>query len=169
MYADGGIKVRAARDIEPGEEIFASYDMCVDCDDAEEYWGTPEILKDFGFLEGYPHRWVYVDQNIWFVIDQAETQNGTLEIYFDTEDEESFGIPDVSAISFMENELKRLEKLGGHFTLSQFPAVPKHEWDTIVDFYQATSTALKMGIAASKAYHEGGGRVWKEDGFLFFY
>merc|ERR1712008_317650 len=42
MYNADGLKVRAARNLDKGEEILASYDKCLDCNDVESVWGTPE-------------------------------------------------------------------------------------------------------------------------------
>ena len=35
------------------------YRMPADCLEIDDVWGTPEILKDFGFVENHPHRWIF--------------------------------------------------------------------------------------------------------------
>ena len=32
--------------------------MCEDCENREETYGTPETLRDYGFVEQYPQRWI---------------------------------------------------------------------------------------------------------------
>jgi hypothetical protein len=39
MYDKDGIRVWSSRAIQKGEEIFASYDKCLDCSDISSYWG----------------------------------------------------------------------------------------------------------------------------------
>ena len=60
MYANDGQSVRASTHINGGDELYATYDECLDCRGGEtwRYWGTPEILRDFGFVERYKQRWV---------------------------------------------------------------------------------------------------------------
>ena len=69
ISSESGIKVWASKPIKAGEEIFASYDRCLDCQDVANYWGTPEILRDFGFVERYPRRFVAYDEGIWFEVE----------------------------------------------------------------------------------------------------
>eukprot|EP00978_Attheya_sp_CCMP212_P048228 scaffold489782_cov110-Attheya_sp.AAC.1 len=64
MNSEEGIKVLASKDILAGEEFFMSYDFCTDCPGTENKWGTPEILRDFGFVEPYPQRWTFHEPEI---------------------------------------------------------------------------------------------------------
>ena len=151
MYSEGGIKVRASRLIEAGEEIFASYDLCLDCLEVHKEWGTPEILKDFGFVENYPHRWIF-DNNgstIWFEI-VATPQDG-LSVVFDTLKENSFGIPKRKDILFLQSELERLQRVGKEF-LKERGSIPHYEWNMINAYHEAAVTGISTGIEAiSKA------------------
>ena len=58
IYNLGGLRVRAAVDIKKGDQVYGSYDLCVDCFEASDYQGTPEILKNFGVVEPYPQRYL---------------------------------------------------------------------------------------------------------------
>jgi len=151
IYSEGGIKVRASRPIEAGEEIFASYDTCLDCFDDENFSGTPEILKDFGFVENYPHRWIF-DNNgstiwfeIWFEID--ETHNG-LYVDWDTLEEDAFGIPGREDILFLQSELERLRRVGKEF-LKEKGSIPQYEWEMINAFHEAAVLGISMAIEAA--------------------
>ena len=151
MYANGGIQVRASREIHAGEEIYATYDKCVDCMDIDDYWGTPEILRDFGFVEDYPRRWVFVDQEIWFEIWKDE-DTGELEVIWDDDDdpghEDAYGAPGKEGIEFLQKELVRLEDI----SLDSCPdSVPKNECDIILQYHSSAKTAMAAAIEAAKA------------------
>lgn len=140
MHEPIGLKVRAARDLEKGEEIFATYDKCLDCKGVEEYWGTPEILKDFGFVENYPHRWVFTDQNIWF------------QIYKDYEFDAYFGdtnqstTPSKEQLDFLEKELDRLELLIEDVVLAGKGNVPEREWRTVQKYHEVAVIDLDVVV-----------------------
>eukprot|EP00588_Corethron_pennatum_P010730 CAMPEP_0194280678 /NCGR_PEP_ID=MMETSP0169-20130528/18302_1 /TAXON_ID=218684 /ORGANISM="Corethron pennatum, Strain L29A3" /LENGTH=371 /DNA_ID=CAMNT_0039025485 /DNA_START=21 /DNA_END=1136 /DNA_ORIENTATION=+ len=70
------IKVRASRAIEAGEEIYTSYNMCKDCGNRHETYGTPQIFSDYGFVEQYPQRWILGPA----VFDIKEAEGGGLEV-----------------------------------------------------------------------------------------
>jgi hypothetical protein len=143
MYDKEGFKVRAARDIKAGEEIFATYDKCVDCYGIDAYWGTPEILKDFGFVEGYPHRWVFYDEGIWFEI--YEDEDGELEAIFDDDTADSYGIPNKEQIQFLQKEINRLNDVG-KIVLNDQGDVPDREWQTIKNLHTAAVTDISAAI-----------------------
>jgi hypothetical protein len=147
IYSEGGIKVRASEPIEAGEEIFASYDLCLVCLDMDDEWGTPEILKDFGFVENYPHRWIF-DNNgstIWFEI--YSTHNG-LRVVWDTLEEDSFGIPGSEDILFLQSELERLRRVGKDF-LEEKGSIPQYEWNVIIAYHEAAIVGVSMAIEAA--------------------
>lgn len=54
-------RVIANRTIEAGEQIYNSYDMCEECnaDAVDSGYGTPEIFRDYGFIEDLPQRWSF--------------------------------------------------------------------------------------------------------------
>jgi hypothetical protein len=63
------LQVKASRTIAAGEELYVSYDDCFDCNDI--LWGTPEILRDFGFVESYPRTFYLDAMGLLFQVDQA--------------------------------------------------------------------------------------------------
>jgi len=128
MYEPEGMKVRASRDLEAGEELFASYDKCLDCGDLNEYWGTPEILKDFGFVENYPHRWIYGQETIW--IEAYEDEEVPFITWFS---EEEGAPPSDEQLDFLKKEVARLEAI----SLEEQGAIGDWEWYTIQKYRQA--------------------------------
>ena len=50
----------ASQDISAGDQIYNSYNMCVFCFGRKNGgYGTPEIFRDYGFVENYPQRWMF--------------------------------------------------------------------------------------------------------------
>ncbi len=48
----------ALRDIQKGDQIFISYNMCEQCGARSEYgFGTAEMFREYGFVEWFPQRW----------------------------------------------------------------------------------------------------------------
>jgi len=138
MYEKDGIRVRAARNLRVGEEIFASYDLCLDCKGIEEYWGTPEILKDFGFVENYPHRWVFPEHDIWFEV----SEDYEFDVYFGPDHEET---PSEKQMELLTKELDRLEEIGESFPEDR-GSVSEHEWNTIKWFHDAATIDLYVVV-----------------------
>lgn len=146
MYDKEGLQVRAAKAIKAGEEIFASYDKCLDCSDLEDFWGTPEILRDFGFVEAYPHRWVFDDEeDIWFEIKENPLDKKLWVDFYATDSDD--GIPDEDEISYLQDELDRLSHLQRNFTLNHTTtSMPSNEYATIMRFYQAAKDDLQLAV-----------------------
>ena len=155
QWANDRLKVRAKRKIQKGEEIYASYDACVDCGKTSWYWGTPEILRDFGFVENYKRRWVFQEEEIFFEVDLKESDNGKHEIVitWDNDDEDAYGIPEEEEIRVLRKELRRLEGLKGN-ELREQRSVPDHEWNTILQFYQASVEAISKAIESAESFRD---------------
>lgn len=160
LSSKSGIKVRASQPIKAGEEIFASYDKCLDCSDVSYYWGTPEILRDFGFVERYPRRFVEYDEDIWFEL--WEGPGRELEVRWDDyglSDEEMryyqshgylSGPPNEEGIAYMKRELKRIDALPPN-QISDCPTnVPVNECRTILQYKDAVTEAYTLAIAEAE-------------------
>ena len=160
LSSKSGIKVRASQPIKAGEEIFASYDKCLDCSDVSYYWGTPEILRDFGFVERYPRRFVEYDEDIWFEL--WEGPGRELEVRWDDYglgDEEMryyqshgylTGSPSEEGIAYMKKELQRIGALPPS-EMSDCPTnVPANECRTILQYKEAVTEAYTLAIAEAE-------------------
>lgn len=52
--------IHASRDIEAGEQIHISYNIGSHLSEySNKYYSTPEFLRDYGFIESMPQRWVW--------------------------------------------------------------------------------------------------------------
>ena len=156
------IIVQAARDIHPGEQIYTTYNWCEDCSNRKLHYGTPELLRDYGFVERFPQRWVFHDQGVIFDLDQRYDENGQLnpEILLswvegykhDPKTREhklhKYKLTE-ERLTFFTQQLKRLESLGETVFKQQDPNIPDHEWQTLSEFHEAYTTAIRLAIEKS--------------------
>jgi hypothetical protein len=102
------VEVSAWRDLEPGEQIYTHYDY--------DQTGTPELLRDYGFVEAYPQRYIFHEQRIAFVVDFDDEDN--LEVDWlsrirDMDYMHPHRTPMLhvgTAVAFLEQEHQRLEQ-----------------------------------------------------------
>jgi len=151
----------AYRNIQKGEQIYISYNQCANCFNRHYNFGTPEILRDYGFVEPYPQRWVFHSQEIAF--DIVEKKSGDLELYWldgrlDPHFDEWFEVTE-AGINFLKSQLRRLKTLNETVMqpvleemVSGEELVPRSEMDTIMNYYNALTTAIEMAVESSKTY-----------------
>lgn len=162
MYDKDGLKVRSSRPIKSGEEIFATYDKCVDCEDISDEWGTPEILRDFGFVESYPHRWIFEDANeldadIWFEIKQDDKNETSVEWWFD-EATGAHEVPNLKELLFLSKELNRVTEVGKGLNMTDAAYtgdMPVREWYMISQYQKAAEQALRLALRDAERVNPG--------------
>ncbi|KAG7349592.1 spermidine synthase [Nitzschia inconspicua] len=58
------VQISARRDILKGEELRRSYNQAKNMGDrVSPFYGTPDFLRDFGFVEEYPRRWTFLNKD----------------------------------------------------------------------------------------------------------
>mmetsp|Transcript_2483 Transcript_2483/g.3696 ORF Transcript_2483/g.3696 Transcript_2483/m.3696 type:complete len:401 (+) Transcript_2483:85-1287(+) len=165
IYDEVGTIVHASKAIFSGEEILASYDKCFDCGDDAMEQGTPEILKNFGFVEGYPHRWVFNGddgkfdglEDLWFEVHSDGTDERWIEWWFNETTGVYDGIQNNAQMLYLQRELQRLDEVGRKFNLTSCSYegyVPFKEWQMISEYYHAAKDAMMLviGYAMAKIY-----------------
>lgn len=130
------ISVRALRDIVAGEEIYTSYNLCEDCGQRHKGYGTPEILRDYGFVEQYPTRWA-LKGRFRFTVDQTGP-NGEPEIKWLVKKKPT-------KTEHIRDALKRLEEFDVNWSSLSSP-VPSHERNTIELYRAALVEALSLAL-----------------------
>jgi spermidine synthase len=138
------LQVWASRNIKAGEEIFNSYTFCTDCKGRFTGYGTPEILRDFGFVERYPQQWFF-DTTVWFEVDAEYDEQGADTGNFIVNWLQEYP-PSLNEIRAFIAKLDRLNRVADiEFDFMDL-AIPKNEWDVIVEFYNATSHAMRLAL-----------------------
>ena len=145
VHQDKPILVTALRNIKAGEEIYTSYNMCRDCENRFTTYGTPEILRDYGFVEQLPQTWIFNNLDLSFRIDEIydKDKNGTGE-HKVTEwitDE-----PDEDDINWLKDRLKDIAVIKKVDLAKRRKNVPEHEWNIINEFNSALEFAINTAI-----------------------
>jgi len=143
--------VKAKKDIKAGEEIYTSYNMCQDCAARINSYGTPEILRDYGFVEQQPQSWIFPDIDVAFRTDDVLDEKGepTGEIKLSewipdgqVDDEESY-----EALNDMYEEVVERKEI---LLSDRDKNVPENEWNVIVAYADALELAVKTALDSSE-------------------
>jgi len=146
------VKVQASRKIKAGEEVYTSYDSCFDCGARARGYGSPEIFRDYGFVEMLPQKFTVGPNEahrISFTLDSRKTKDGEDELFVTWEDGK---FPGDGIVNFMERQSDRLRALGGGMFAPDADKphnVPQHEWDTILRYHKTMLTALDEAVNAA--------------------
>lgn len=155
IYSDEGITIWTSEPVPAGGELLASYDGCIDCLGIQDYWGTPEILRDFGFVERSAQRWVYLEQEIWF--ETHEQENGTTTVHWDddvtyTEFEDEprrrWGAPKANGTEFLASELNRIRAV--NMQDGEYNSIPMSELGTILQYRETAINSLALAIQSAR-------------------
>jgi SET domain len=149
LRSEEGLRVWALRDIDAGQELFATYNYCTDCYDVGDDWGTPGIYRDFGFVEDFPQMWPFLDHDIFYKVVQQEKTGHVRAVFFKdpTTGEILEGLPDDKGLQYLRDELSRVAALDLEKELEG--DLPPHEWDMIVKYHRSVITALTAGVEAT--------------------
>lgn len=127
--------VYALRDLEAGEELFRSYRECQDCyTERRDYLGTPEMLRDYGFVETYPHTFHFVDDITVLVDDIGGGGNYAARCVNDNNK--------CPSKQFVEARIKDLKEVIGYMIQTSEPIMEKYEYETIKAYHKALLVAL---------------------------
>jgi spermidine synthase len=142
------LHVKARRAIAAGEELYASFNDCHDCSDTPHDRGTPELLRDFGFVESYPRTfYLEEDAGVDFKVDQEEEENGEtfLQVTW------LGGRPNALAIEYLEEELVRLQDMTHQGIMEgRRELMLEGEYDVIFQFHQALTEAFYAAIKEAR-------------------
>lgn len=149
------VRVMASRDIKAGEEIYNSYNFCVDCEGRYHNYGTAEILRDYGFVEPFPQRWIFPKpHNIEFDLDEEYDEDdkptGKIKLTWINDRKE----PSKTSIKWFKSQYKRVKEFGDN--LGDRPKdVPVNEWDVIVEYQHSLERAMMIALEALESSSSG--------------
>jgi hypothetical protein len=150
-----GFIVKASEPIAVGQELYVSFDRCLDCGDDPEYIGTPEIFRDLGVLEEYPQRFHFggdgITTLISFDIELVEDENGETILAADwIFDHTPLSGSYYGGTRFMIEHLERLKEYKTAVLLPARGTVPDQELDAILQYHQALINALTLGVSLAE-------------------
>eukprot|EP00978_Attheya_sp_CCMP212_P047318 scaffold421305_cov50-Attheya_sp.AAC.1 len=132
----------ADRDIEAGEQVNHSYNLCPTCGSRiREGYGTPQLFRDYGFVEQYPQRWDFHGAVRFDLMIKSDTK---LEVVWID------GIyPTRRGQLVLEEEKDRLEQVVSWFDdRTEDLSLPTHEYETCKRYLNALYTAVYSARAA---------------------
>lgn len=158
---DGGrmgtaIEIKSSRYLKPGEHIYVSY---------RDYgWiGTPELFRDYGFVELYPQRYVFYKQRIAFDVLDPDDTKGDLggqalkvkwreqvmqEEYIDISTRN--GYRKRAAVRFLRQEHRRLKQIACPLIMKAkpdaFDSPSQHEIDMAAKFCHSMMIAMEAAL-----------------------
>lgn len=132
IFHSDGFGVYALRDLQAGEELFYSYHGCPDCGDSLSYWGTPEMLRDFGFVEGYPQRFHLKDGYTIFMDQDENTGTYTASCSDD----------ECPPKEFAKHQVERLEAVYKQDVLLSKDFIEASEYNVILQYHKALTVAF---------------------------
>jgi len=158
VFGEHGFQMESIQDIQAGEELFLTYNDCVDCTAYEkslkDFRGTADIVRDFGFVESYPHAWsLSIPHTVKFQVHELTDKEGNLE-YTVTWLDESW--VDNRGLQFLSTQIFRLDELLRNKITPSRPLLPENEWRVIVDYVNALRTDMLAAInSVKRTYDEG--------------
>ena len=136
------VRVYATRNIKAGEQLYISYNTCNDCGGRLDHYGTPEIMRDYGFVEEYPRRF-FIPGVMAFELDfPTEEDSATadnLQLTWLGRQEPQLDF----TRAWLREQWSRLYDLNETALAVRDPRITSdHEWQVIVQYHDALVTAL---------------------------
>ena len=146
VHAGSDVTIRAKRNIKAGEQLYTSYNMCEDCSNRATTYGTPEIFRDYGFVEQFPQSWIFRNLDIAFRIDEVydeEAEQSSLVITEWIENEPTAKQRGRIEKTLRDVQINKEMYLGDR---SKWEDVPDTEWSLIEEFIDAMQIALNLVV-----------------------
>ncbi|KAL7519156.1 hypothetical protein ACHAWX_003951 [Stephanocyclus meneghinianus] len=130
-----GYQVIAGRQLQPEEQLYNSYNRCGSCDAWYDWFGTPEVFLNFGFVESYPQRWLFDLARVKF--DLIEADDGQISVKF-------LVPPSKRGVEMLHHQLVRLNGFSVKYQNKSAieVGVRSIEWDSLWQYYDALHAAL---------------------------
>jgi len=149
------IKVIALRDIEKGEQLYISYNVCNDEEDRDicDGMSTPDIFWNYGFVEPYPRRWNFElpdGTELFFRLDQHSDKD-------DNDNLQLTWLPDkpgLAHLNWLRSHHKRLQNMNETISQRAKELPLHHEKDTILEYYSALMTALEQAVYWGSGHYD---------------
>lgn len=144
-----GLRILALRDLKAGEQVYTDY---------RDYGqvGTPELLRDYGFVETYPQRYILPDWEEAF--DVRERDDGSLFViwlhkivktrYFD---------PDETSATLLRQQVTRLRGVYSELeriSSEESESLPENELRSLTQFCKAYLTAFSLAAEDITAWSD---------------
>jgi len=151
-HEENDINVFASRHIAKGEQLYLSYNECMDCDDYAHTYVLQHILRDYGFVEQYPRRWNLFGNELMFQLEEKEDHGGGtyrgsashLKLAWLGEKGPPGKIQAEEGLPYLFGHLRRVKNIDLANIVKNLPS--DHEQYTVTEFYSALVMALEHVI-----------------------
>lgn len=162
VHGPNDVSVYATRDIAAGEQLYLSYMDCIDEKGFENEYVLPQMLRDFGFVDQYPQRWIFpgeVDdpgEGLVFDVDFARPEGGTqpkggqaMTLTWRTEE------PSPKQQGFLKKQLGRLQSIKPYVTQVANQLESNYEKEVSLTYYRSMTVALEYALGMNSTNHQG--------------
>ena len=158
-----------SKSIKASEELLLSYNRCDICSDRLDWFGTPEMWLQYGFVESIPQRWLFDFARVKFELEWKDGDESTGEVVV------SFLVPMSSkGKRLLQEELTRLDTFAAvhrHKSYEEYGDMSRFEWESLWQYYDALHNALTLAttqsdVSLSEEVWTLGHDWWVQDGTL---
>lgn len=165
-----GYEMVTTQAIQAGDQLYNSYNRCNVCNEYYDWFGTPEMFLNFGFVESLPQRWLFDFARVKFDLDWKNGDESTREIVV------KFLVPpSEKGLDLLRIELDRLEAFAAEYRTEdeeeeeeEDDDVSEYEWESIWQYYDALHDALSYAVQSDVTLSDDvwdmGDDWWVKDG-----
>ena len=141
MYTGGTVRAFAKKDIAKGEELFHSYTHSNGGPKNHKLFGTPEVMRDYGFLEPDHQRWHFNAFDRSTIIIRADGSSKWIDSVRKYRSED--------LVAFFDYQYQRVSNL-------TFPqkGMPQHEYDLFTAYHKSLARALRITLEKVRAFDD---------------
>jgi len=133
--------------VKAGEELFLSYNRGNICGDRLDWFGTPEMWLEYGFIESIPQRWLFDFARVKFELEWKDGDESTEEVVV------NFLVPmSLRGKRLLQEELTRLDTFADmhrHKSYEEYGDMSRFEWESLWQYYDALHNALTLATTQS--------------------
>jgi hypothetical protein len=143
------VEVRAKRDIQKNEQIYSTYNKCESCGIRTNIYGTPDILRDYGFVEQMPQSYFLYPVGFGFRVDYKDYDENGQPIGDVVVTEWINSGPEADDIKMFNGIAKQIKNKKQKFLNVRDEKVSDFEWNTINAYMDALEVAFEAAINSS--------------------
>jgi hypothetical protein len=137
--------------VEPGEQLYLSYNLCAECTGRYIGYGTAEMFRDYGFIERYPQRWYFVEPELQFDLYEEVNAEGAVEYQVKWDRRlhpKKYSRRKIQElIQTLREDIQRIDQVQETaMTLQEWKNVPENEWNLIWEYKDTVRKAYAIAI-----------------------
>jgi hypothetical protein len=143
------IEVRAKRNIQKNEQLYSTYNRCESCGARENMYGTPDILRDYGFVEQMPQSYFLYPLNFGFRLDYQDYDETGQPIGDVVVTEWINLAPELDDIQLFKDIAAQVKEKKSTFLNVRDENITDFEWNTINTYTDALEVAFEAAAKYS--------------------